>query len=65
MNKTVLIKFLTMFFKICFKIFTFTLKLIVTVLLSSDLDKEIKKGEQWENDYDEHTAEVTGRKFLF
>lgn len=60
MNKT-----LSLIFKICIKLLKFTVKFIVTVLLSSDLEKEIKKHAQWENDYDEHTAEVTGRKFLF
>ena len=42
----------------------FSLKIIITVLLSSDLDRKIKANEQWESDYDEHTSSVTKRKYF-
>lgn len=65
MNKIIIFKALSIIFKSCLKILAFSLKVIFMALLSSEVDKKIKEHDQWENEYDEHTAEVTKRNFLY
>lgn len=50
--------------QLIFKLIVFTLKVAVTVLFSTELDKRIKANEKWESEYDEYTAHVTKRKYF-
>jgi hypothetical protein len=65
MNKNLLLKLLRSILRGGIKLLTFSLIFFLSVLFSNELRKKIREHEKRESDYDEYTASVTKRKFLF
>jgi hypothetical protein len=42
-----------------------SLAIVLLILPNEKIQKQIKEREKWENDYDEYTADITKRKFLY
>jgi hypothetical protein len=62
MNKQFLYQLLKSILQFGFKAIIFSLRFVLTIFFSSDLDKRIKANEKWESEYDELTTHVTKRK---
>lgn len=65
MNKNLLLKVLRSLWRISVKLLLLSLTMVVWVLSNDKLHKKIKDQEKWESDYDQHTANVTKRNFLY
>jgi hypothetical protein len=65
MNKNLLIKILRALLRICIKLLICSLAIVLLILPNEKIQKQIKEREKWENDYDEYTADITKRKFLY
>jgi predicted Zn-dependent protease len=65
MNKVFSLQTLKTILWVGTKLLLGSLKIILLLFFNKDLHKKIKESEEWENDYDEYTTQVTKRKIFY